>query len=296
MQVLPSDESVEAGTALAALIAKIRPGQRRWSDEAFGAREQLWSALAAGQWTLAGTPGGDEAFSLTDLTEIAVAWGRHALPVPLIPTILVRRWSWDADSPASRPLTFGVPAGSGDQAWVPFAGFPGVALMGAGGQLPFPRPDATAASFDLLMPAPLVPLRVPSLTPAQTADVCSLALAEAIGVAGGVLSDTVAHAKSREQFGRAIGSFQAVKHHCADMHIDVEIARSLLGVVVAAPPGQPIEPALSDAFARLRRVVEVGIQVHGAMGFAWETGLHFGLRHVAGLGDLATQAITAGYV
>jgi hypothetical protein len=293
MQVLPSDESVEAGAALAALIAKIRPGQRRWSDEAFEAREQLWSALAAGQWTLAGAPDGDEAFSLTDLTEIAVAWGRHALPVPLIPTILVRRWSWDADSPAQRPLTFGVPAGSGDKAWVPFAGFPGMALMGAGGQLPVPRPDPAAASFDLLMPAPLVPVRVPSLTPVQTADVCSLALAEAIGVAGGVLSDTVAHARSREQFGRAIGSFQAVKHHCADMHIDVEIARALLGAVTAARPGEPIEPALSDAFARLRRVVEVGIQVHGAMGFAWETGLHFGLRHVAGLGDLATLAIRA---
>lgn len=74
MQVLPSDESVEAGAALAALIAKIRPGQRRWSDEAFDAAEQLWSALAAGQWTLVGAPDGDEAFSLTDLAEIAVAW------------------------------------------------------------------------------------------------------------------------------------------------------------------------------------------------------------------------------
>lgn len=208
----------------------------------------------------------------------------------------MRRWSWDADSPAQRPLTFGVPAGLGDKAWVPFAGFPGVALMGAGGQLPSPHPVPAAASFDLLMPAPLVPVRVPPLTPAQTADVCSLALAEAIGVAAGVLTDTVAHAKSREQFGRAIGSFQAVKHHCANMHIDVEIARSLLGVVAAARSGQPTEPAISDAFGRLRRVVEVGIQVHGAMGFAWETGLHFGLRHVAGLGDLATQAISAAYV
>lgn len=290
MQVLPSDESTDAASALAVMIAKTKPGRQRWSDAAFGDRERLWGALAAGQWTLIGAAE-EEPFSLTDIAEIITTWGTQVLPVPLTPTILVRHWSWGAGSPAERPLTFGVPAPPGG-ALVPFAEFPEVALIGPDGEVPLPRTIEPQEQFDLLMPAPLVEVAVPPLTPAQVADLCSLSLAEAVGVARGVLRDTVDHAKSREQFGRAIGTFQAVKHHCADMHIGIEIAQAQLAATINAPAGHDISPALTDAFARLRRVVETGLQVHGAMGFAWETGLHFGLRHVIGLGELARHALS----
>lgn len=306
MQVLPTDEAVDAAAALAATITKSKPGRPRWSDAAFADRERLWGTLAAGQWTLIGAP--DEApLSRTDIAEIVMAWGTLALPVPLVPTILVRRWSWAAGAPAGRPLTYGLPAGPG-RAAVPFAGFPGVALTGPDGELPLPpltgqagpsltsraKPSLTdqAEPFDLLMPVPVADVTVPSLTPAQVTDVCALALAEAAGVARGVLDDTVRHARSREQFGHPIATFQAVKHHCAGMHIDLEIAQAHLAAIVNAPDGQRIGPALADAFARLRRVAETGLQVHGAMGFAWETGLHFGLRHVIGLGELSAQALS----
>ena len=76
------------------------------------------------------------------------------------------------------------------------------------------------------------------------------------------------------------------------MHIGIEIAQAQLAATINAPAGHDISPALTDAFARLRRVVETGLQVHGAMGFAWETGLHFGLRHVIGLGELARHALS----
>jgi hypothetical protein len=291
MQVLPSDESVDAASALADTISKAKSGRQRWSDAAFGERERLWGALAAGEWTLIGAPG-EDAFSLTDIAEIAVAWGSQVLPVPLTPTILVRRWSWDAGSPAWRPLTFGLPVRS-DQARVPFADFPGVALMGPDGEVPLPSASLREEQFDLLMPTPPANVTVPSLTRRQVADVCSLSLAEAVGVAHGVLADTVDHAKSREQFGHPIATFQAVKHHCADMHIGIEIARAQLAAIINAPLGQDITPAVTDAFTRLRGVVERGLQIHGAMGFAWETGLHFGLRHVVGLGEFTAQALAA---
>jgi len=289
MQVLPSDESIEAASALTDMISKAKPGRQRWSDAAFADRERLWAALAAGQWTLIGAA--DEApFSLTDIAEIVMAWGTQALPVPLTPTILVRHWSWGSAAPAGRPLTFAIAAPGG--ARVPFAQFPDVALIGPAGEVPLPAAGEPREQFDLLMPVPLAQVSVPPLSPAQVTDVCSLALAEAAGVASGVLSDTVQHARTREQFGRAIATFQAVKHHCANMHIDVEIAQAQLAAIINTPPGQDIGPAVTDAFARLRAVVETGVQVHGAMGFAWETGLHFGLRHVIGLGELARQALS----
>src|ERR1700722_3785996 len=150
MQVLPSDESVDSASALADTITKSKPGRQRWSDAAFGEREKLWGVLAAGEWTLIGTPD-EESFSLTDIAEIVAAWGMQALPVPLTPTILVRRWTWDAGSSAGRPLTFGVPERSG-QAWVPFADFPGVALMGPDGEFPLPPASHREEQFDLLLP------------------------------------------------------------------------------------------------------------------------------------------------
>jgi hypothetical protein len=289
VQVLPSDESVEASAAMSELTARLSPGNRRWPDAIFEDRDRLWQAIAAAEWPLVGVP--DEAsFSLTDLSEIVESWGRRALPVPFTPTVLVRRWSWASGVPAERPLTFGL--ASGAEAYVPFADFPEVALMASDGEIPYSRLDLAIDQFDSLMPASLVPASLPDLTPAQVTDVCALALAEAIGVADGVLSDTIEYARSREQFGRAIGTFQAVKHHCANMHIDIEIARSALGWVVTEPAAG-MRPGLADAFARVRRAVEVGLQVHGAMGFTWEAGLHFGLRHVVGLGELATRAAPA---
>lgn len=294
MQVLPSGESVDAAGALADTLSKIRPGRQRWSDAAFGERGKLWGALAAGEWTLVGAPG-EESFSLTDIAEIAAAWGAQALPVPLTPTILVRRWSWDAGATTGRPLTFGLPARPGG-ARVPFADFPGVALMGHDGEIPLllaPPSASPEEEFDLLMPTPLADVWVPPLTGPQVADVCALSLAEAVGAAQGVLADTVEHAKGRVQFGHPIATFQAVKHHCADMHIGIEIARAQLAAIINARPGRDIAPFVTDAFARLRGAVERGLQVHGAMGYAWETGLHFGLRHVIGLGEFATQALSA---
>src|SRR5207244_8117769 len=70
-----------------------------------------------------------------------------------------------------------------------------------------------------------------------------LAAAEALGVAERTLEDSVEYAKVRQQFGRPIGSFQAVKHRCADMAVRAEVARSLTTfAAVALAEGVENEP------------------------------------------------------
>jgi acyl-CoA dehydrogenase len=108
--------------------------------------------------------------------------------------------------------------------------------------------------------------------------------AEMLGGAQAVLDMAVAYAKERVQFGRPIGSFQAVKHRCADMLVDVEGMRS--SVYWAAWAIGAGDPDASEAAATAkiwgsdasRRVMVSGLQVHGGIGFTWEHDLHFFLK------------------
>jgi alkylation response protein AidB-like acyl-CoA dehydrogenase len=108
--------------------------------------------------------------------------------------------------------------------------------------------------------------------------------AEMLGAADRVLEMTVAYAKDRVQFGRPIGGFQAVKHRCADMLVDVEGMRSATyyaGWAVGA--GDP-DAAAAASVAKVwssdaaRRVMASGLQVHGGIGFTWEHDLHLFLK------------------
>ena len=104
--------------------------------------------------------------------------------------------------------------------------------------------------------------------------------AEALGVAQRVLELGVEHAKTREQFGRPIGVYQAVSHQLADTYADVELARSLVywaAWCVAEDDEQaPVAAAATKAFAAEAAVAacERSIQVHGGTGFTWEHPLH----------------------
>ncbi len=104
--------------------------------------------------------------------------------------------------------------------------------------------------------------------------------AEMMGGAQKVLDMTVEYAKVRVQFGRPIGSFQAVQHKCANMMIDVEGAKSAVyyaawavsnGVAEAPLAAALAKAAASDAY---RRVSADGIQVHGGIGFTWDHDMH----------------------
>ncbi|MEX2393062.1 MAG: acyl-CoA dehydrogenase family protein [Actinomycetota bacterium] len=104
--------------------------------------------------------------------------------------------------------------------------------------------------------------------------------AECVGGASKVLDLSVAYARERIQFGRPIGSFQAVKHKCADMLVDVELGRSAMYYAAWAASDEPNELALAASIAKAfcgeayTRVATTGIHVHGGIGFTWEHDMH----------------------
>jgi alkylation response protein AidB-like acyl-CoA dehydrogenase len=133
--------------------------------------------------------------------------------------------------------------------------------------------------------------------------------AEMAGGAQRVLDMTVEYAGQREQFGRPIGSFQAVQHHCADMAIDVLTARFIAFEAIwrLTAPGQDAdEVALTVAVAKswvsdaYQRVCALGHQVHGAIGFTAEHDLHHYLAHATaaalafGDGDFHAERVADG--
>ncbi|MCW2620926.1 MAG: acyl-CoA dehydrogenase domain protein [Frankiales bacterium] len=107
---------------------------------------------------------------------------------------------------------------------------------------------------------------------------------DGLGCAARALTMTVRYAGERQQFGRAIGSFQAVKHHCANMLLWVEASRAVLhdAAAAAAEPGDAADRALAAAVAYAQpacnRVTSLALQVHGGMGFTWEHDLHLLIR------------------
>ncbi|MFI9115729.1 acyl-CoA dehydrogenase family protein [Streptomyces venezuelae] len=107
--------------------------------------------------------------------------------------------------------------------------------------------------------------------------------AEAVGAAREALDRTVAHVGSREQFGRPVGSFQAVKHRLADLYVQVEAARSLTHCAAREPgPGPDSGPlALAHALEALRATAGESIQLHGGIGFTWEHEAHLFFKRAA---------------
>jgi acyl-CoA dehydrogenase len=122
---------------------------------------------------------------------------------------------------------------------------------------------------------------------ADALDTISVLLAaDAAGVARRCLDMAVSYAKTRHQFGRAIGSFQAIKHACADMAVAAEGASSLvwdaadaLGTREAAIAASTAKAYCCDAAVHC---AEQNIQVHGGIGFTWEHPAHLYLRRAKG--------------
>lgn len=127
---------------------------------------------------------------------------------------------------------------------------------------------------------------------AGVGDVAAAVLAvEAVGAADRALERTVEYVRQREQFGRAIGSFQAVKHRLADVYVGVQAARSAAYYAAwAAGAGPGVGPggervgglALAQALEALRVAASEGIQLHGGIGFTWEHEAHLYFKRAAG--------------
>ncbi len=119
-------------------------------------------------------------------------------------------------------------------------------------------------------------------------DRAALAVAhDALGVSRAMLDATVDYVKDRRQFDRPIGSFQAVKHACADMLVQVvvveELVRSATEALVSGRPdtGVPVSMAKAHSSDAAVQIAGKAMQLHGGIGYTWESGIHLFLKRAA---------------
>lgn len=134
-------------------------------------------------------------------------------------------------------------------------------------------------------PAERVVMSDPRALVEQIRDLAAAAVAcEQLGVAEQALADAVAYAREREQFGRPIGSFQAIKHLLADQAVAADLARSLvehaIWACVEAPECVPTAAAMAALAASEAAcgITAENVQVHGGIGFSWEHPAHLYFR------------------
>lgn len=117
----------------------------------------------------------------------------------------------------------------------------------------------------------------------------ALAAAQMIGLAQRCIDMSVAYVRDRNQFGKPIGSYQAVKHLLANAQVKVEFARPVVHAAAAELPlGSPaalarVAHAKIAAGAAADLAARTAVQVHGAMGMTWEVDVHFFLKRITAL-------------
>lgn len=242
-----------------------------------------WSVISGGGWDLIGVPENEDGggATLTDLTEVARVWGHACIPLPFIVSTMVKRWSPAArDSQEAVTLAVRRAGEPSRPAQVPFGALPGMSAAATLDGSSTGIVELTGAAVDRFAPS----LRVATVdwasdvAPPAATELGVVWAAEATGSAEQVRDLSVAYAKERQQFGKPIGSFQSVKHRLSDMHVLVEAAET--AVLWATVEQQDARRAALYALDASVRIAESAIQVHGGMGFTWEMGLHYYLRHI----------------
>jgi alkylation response protein AidB-like acyl-CoA dehydrogenase len=115
--------------------------------------------------------------------------------------------------------------------------------------------------------------------------------AQLLGAGRALLEASVSHARQRSQFGRPIGSFQAVKHQLADVAIGLEFARPLLDAAAVTLAPRDVSAAKVACTGAAQRAARAALQVHGAIGYTQEHDLHLWLTKVRALaGAWGSQA------
>jgi alkylation response protein AidB-like acyl-CoA dehydrogenase len=127
----------------------------------------------------------------------------------------------------------------------------------------------------------------PAVTLARLRDgAWTMLAADMLGASGVMIDKAVAYARERRQFGRLIGSFQAVKHLCAEMAAELEPCRALVWYAAYAAGAAPAEASLTAAHAKAhlsevsRFVARTATEVHGGMGITDLLGLHYWFKRV----------------
>ena len=294
------DQRELAGAVRDILEGELTPAARAAAPEASGRRGSVWKSLAdAGVFGLL-VPEESGGLGLTELDAILVLeeFGRHAVPGPVAETAF-----------AAAPFLASEPAAA---AWVEGLADGGVAAVAAetGGYLP----DADVADVLLLLDGDSAELQAsseltrqvtvdpsrplfsvpdaagvsvsgPSVAALRDREVLATA-AQLVGASAHLLEASVAYAKTRKQFGREIGSFQALKHQLADLLLAVEFARPLAHrAAYSLATGSPtasrdVSAAKVGAAQAGEQAARTAIQVHGAIGYTDELDLQYWLKRV----------------
>ncbi|GAA1877185.1 acyl-CoA dehydrogenase [Actinomadura bangladeshensis] len=258
---------------------------------------------------------------LPELVVVAEELGRAAAPGPMLPTMIASAVVAAAGDGGQRArllpdlasgavpaalgiggsLTLGDGTADGDGGVVLGGGLAELLVLAAGDDMIVVRADAPGVTVEV--PGNLDPSRrsarvtldgaaVDVLTGARvraTAIARTLVSAEAVGGALECVDNAVEYAKVRQQFGRPIATFQAVKHHCANMLVAAELATAAVWDAARAASGPAdqfeLAAAVAAALALPAFTTDTGlnIQVHGGIGFTWEHDAHLLMRRAATL-------------
>jgi alkylation response protein AidB-like acyl-CoA dehydrogenase len=284
-----SDERELLRDTVAALVAKhASPGAvREAMDSDRGYDESLWRLLCEQVGVAAlvvpeeyGGAGG----TLGDAAVVVEELGKGLVPSPLVGTTLAELALLAADQPDADIL-----GSLADGAAIGAVVFdPGYVINGDIADIVIATNDGKLDRWTTFSAEPLTPMdptrrlariRPESAAPLGTdpgvADAAAILLAaEQIGAAARCLEITVEYTKERQQFGRPIGSFQALKHRMADLYVAVQSARAVVYDAVEQADDAP--SATSAALARVaateafNTVAAEGIQLHGGIAITWE--------------------------
>jgi alkylation response protein AidB-like acyl-CoA dehydrogenase len=298
--------------------SNVLSAARRQLDADADALPAFWPELAGTGWLGLHLPEehGGQGYGLAELAVVTEELGRVVAPGPFLGTVLASA----------------IIARSGDQAlrerWLP--GLADGSMVGAVGFGPLVASGALAdvvvladgddmvvaareevevrprASLDLTRPVVEARLtgagtRLPGARRGALAVARTLAAAEASGLAHACCDMASDYAKVREQFGRVIGSFMAVKHHCANMRVQAELATAAAwdAALAADHPDDAEEAELAAATAAAVAFPaamvngQTNIQVHGGIGYTWEHDAHLFMRRAGSLPALFGTADTA---
>jgi alkylation response protein AidB-like acyl-CoA dehydrogenase len=264
-----------------------------------GHDESLWKLLCEQVGAAAlvvpeelGGAGGELADAAVVLEEL----GRTLAPTPLLGTTLAELALLSADEPdtdAIEKLAEGAAIGAVvfDQGFVINGAVADIVVAADGVRLSRWN-TFTATPVDTMDPTrPLA-----RLEPQDTVDIGAdpgladtaaiLLAAEQIGAAARCLDLTVGYAKDRVQFGRPIGSFQALKHRMADLYVAVQSARAVVDEAVAEPSAASAALARFSASEALSKVAAEAVQIHGGIAITWEHDIQLYFKRAHGSAQL----------
>jgi alkylation response protein AidB-like acyl-CoA dehydrogenase len=274
-------EQEDFAQTLDKLLAGADPAAaaRAWAEGDSGPGLEIWRRLAELGVTALLAPESEDGMGATPV-ELVVAFeaiGRHALPGPWVESVAYLPSPDAMVSVAEPPHTpYALDADAADETYVRTDD--GLHVASVGELVRSIDPSRRLFHVTAGEPAGVE-------APEGAFDLAVLATsAQLLGCGERLLAETVDYAKQRRQFGREIGSYQAIKHALADVRIALDFARPLvLGAAVTGPSARDASAAKVAAGDAAYRASRVALQVHGAIGYTLEHDLSLWITKVRAL-------------